>query len=191
MLEALRMFARHGYAAVSMRDIAEKVAIKHASIYSHFQNKEALYEAVLERIESAYGDFYVRLVKDAQKSADFEQVLDCLIDEVFDAHDYYVHHGFGLIASEQFRDERAGKIFRDVLMRAGVAQCKALFDACVAREWIRPLDTQTLAMHFHNGIIMGTMLRTHAEVSHAPADDARRMLLSMKRCVLCAVAPPP
>jgi AcrR family transcriptional regulator len=39
---ALRMFASRGYDGTSMRDIAESVGIKGASMYNHFVSKEAI-----------------------------------------------------------------------------------------------------------------------------------------------------
>lgn len=44
---AAELFAKHGYAGVSMRDIARAVGITQAAIYHHFDNKDALYIAAL------------------------------------------------------------------------------------------------------------------------------------------------
>jgi TetR/AcrR family transcriptional regulator len=47
---AERGFAERGYAGVSMREIAAGAGLKNqASLYHHFRDKRALYEAVLER----------------------------------------------------------------------------------------------------------------------------------------------
>jgi TetR/AcrR family transcriptional regulator len=47
---AERLFAERGYSAVSMRDIVAETPLKNqASLYHHFRNKQALYEAVLTR----------------------------------------------------------------------------------------------------------------------------------------------
>jgi AcrR family transcriptional regulator len=43
------LFAAHGFAGTSVRDIANAVGLNPASLYNHFANKEALYEAVLAR----------------------------------------------------------------------------------------------------------------------------------------------
>ncbi|MGH0029008.1 MAG: TetR/AcrR family transcriptional regulator [Myxococcota bacterium] len=47
--EAEALFAEHGYAGTSVRDIAGAVSLTPASLYNHFDGKEALYTAVLER----------------------------------------------------------------------------------------------------------------------------------------------
>lgn len=47
---AERRFAEHGFTGVAMREIAADVGLRNqASLYHHFRNKRALYEAVLAR----------------------------------------------------------------------------------------------------------------------------------------------
>ena len=47
--EAEALFAEHGFAGTSMRDIAQHADLTAASLYNHFAGKEALYTAVLQR----------------------------------------------------------------------------------------------------------------------------------------------
>lgn len=44
----MELFAQSGYARVSVRDIAQAVGIKPASLYYHFANKQTLYLASIE-----------------------------------------------------------------------------------------------------------------------------------------------
>ena len=43
------IFAQRGYASASLRDIAKAAKVTQPALYNHFESKEALYRAVLER----------------------------------------------------------------------------------------------------------------------------------------------
>ncbi|HEX8792557.1 MAG TPA: TetR family transcriptional regulator [Polyangiaceae bacterium] len=47
---ATRYFAERGYEGTSMNDVAEAVGVRKASLFYHFETKDALYEAVLDRL---------------------------------------------------------------------------------------------------------------------------------------------
>ena len=47
---AERLFAEHGFAATSMRDISNASGVSHPLIHHHFGNKEELYKAVKRRL---------------------------------------------------------------------------------------------------------------------------------------------
>ncbi len=49
---ASRTFARGGYAATSMEDIAAEAGVSKLMLYRHFNSKHELYEAVLEEVRS-------------------------------------------------------------------------------------------------------------------------------------------
>jgi TetR/AcrR family transcriptional regulator len=51
---ATRLFAERGYEGVSVHEVAESVGIGKASLFHHFANKEALYEAVLDRLVTTF-----------------------------------------------------------------------------------------------------------------------------------------
>jgi len=51
---ALELFARHGFADTSLRDISRKSGVSHPLILHHFGSKEELYSAVKRRVVEGY-----------------------------------------------------------------------------------------------------------------------------------------
>ena len=51
---SLRLFARAGFEATGMREIAAAVGIQPASVYKHFAGKQAILDAIVERMDERY-----------------------------------------------------------------------------------------------------------------------------------------
>ncbi|MGA8372147.1 MAG: helix-turn-helix domain-containing protein, partial [Acidimicrobiales bacterium] len=52
---ATKLFAERGYEDTSIETVLEEASVSRGSLYHHFKNKEALFEAVLEAIENDVG----------------------------------------------------------------------------------------------------------------------------------------
>ena len=51
MMEALRLFARDGYEAVSVESIAAAVGIRAPSLYKHYRSKRDVFDSILREME--------------------------------------------------------------------------------------------------------------------------------------------
>lgn len=51
LLVSLRLFAKKGYEAVSVSDIASKLGMVKSSLYKHYKNKQAIFDSILNRID--------------------------------------------------------------------------------------------------------------------------------------------
>lgn len=67
--EAEVLFARRGYSATSLRDIAQAASLREPGIYNHFANKQALYCAVLDRALQPLADQLDRLLQEQENDA--------------------------------------------------------------------------------------------------------------------------
>jgi AcrR family transcriptional regulator len=57
---AARAFAREGFVATSIDDVAAEAGITRAIVYRHFDSKESLYRAVLEGVSARLGEEFQR-----------------------------------------------------------------------------------------------------------------------------------
>jgi AcrR family transcriptional regulator len=64
---AEELFAQKGYEGTTLRDIARNVGLSNPSLYNHFEDKEALYGAVLQR---GIGPVLTRLVEAVEHERD-------------------------------------------------------------------------------------------------------------------------
>ena len=56
LLTSLQLFAQRGYAAVSVSDIAGALGITKGALYRHFESKQAIFDAILARMEQRDGE---------------------------------------------------------------------------------------------------------------------------------------
>jgi len=84
-------FAERGFAGVSVREIAADVGLKNqASLYHHFKNKRALYEAVLARgVEAIVAMVASSAPQESEAAAPPGELLDATLGRVVD---YLVEH---------------------------------------------------------------------------------------------------
>ena len=91
---ALESFAERGFAGSSVRDIARKARIRVSSLYHYFPSKEALYEAVLTKLQQDVGELTLGVLS---RSKDIHTFLPEVVGRVFDfllANPAYVKLGF-------------------------------------------------------------------------------------------------
>lgn len=187
LLEAAILFAHHGYSAVSIRDIAERVKIKSASIYAHFSSKEEIFDVIVDNIKEIYLEYYQRNEEMLQTAASYEEVLDCLFAELKEIYNIYIYYGVSLIVTEQFSNQKARDVLNDVLIKIGISYTKAKFDECVKKKWVQRFDTRALATLIMNSVLTGTLMRTHEDMKHKTAYDVTKMFTALQRYILASV----
>ncbi|HET9820264.1 MAG TPA: helix-turn-helix domain-containing protein, partial [Burkholderiaceae bacterium] len=69
LLEASRLFRHHGYAATTLREVADAAGIKAGSIYYHFESKEQILGEVLDKGIQAVADAVRQRVESLPKDA--------------------------------------------------------------------------------------------------------------------------
>ncbi len=78
---ATRLFAERGYDGASMGDLAAHVGIRKASLFHHFESKQALYADVLSNILS---DVAAAIVNSGKSAMSFPERVDFITDSLID-----------------------------------------------------------------------------------------------------------
>lgn len=77
--EAARLFAERGYEGTSMGDLAERVGLRKASLFHHFESKDVLYITVLSQLVTGV---QAALIEAAAVEGSFAHRLDVLNETI-------------------------------------------------------------------------------------------------------------
>lgn len=129
-------FLRHGYAATSMDRIAEAAAVSKATVYSHFQDKAALFRALTEqmvagRLTDLFGASPQQALPAEPVAALGELARRCLASH--HTHPHFLSF-LRLVIGESERFPELAKAFVVQLECTGVAEVVRLFAALPAGQ---------------------------------------------------------
>ena len=150
---ALQLFARDGYEAVSVSDIAGALGITKGALYRHYQNKRDIFDSIVRRMEE----------RDRQQSAE-HGVPEGTAEEMPSAYEaadpqnvlafskamfrYWTEDEFAsnfrkMLTLEQFRSPEMGRLYQQYLVSGPVGYMADLF---AAQNMPRPKE---LAVRFY------------------------------------------
>ena len=119
--EALTLFSEKGYANVYVSDIAGRVGIKAPSLYKHYRNKRAIFDAIIDEMNHRFEQQAQALsISGTDPTADAEVYKN--IDEEHliklgnDLFRYYLHDSYTkrfrkMLTLEQFQDQELARVY--------------------------------------------------------------------------------
>ena len=119
--EALTLFSEKGYANVYVSDIAERVGIKAPSLYKHYRNKRAIFDAIIDEMNHRFEQQAQALsISGTNPTADAEVYKNMdeehLIKLGNDLFRYYLHDSYTkrfrkMLTLEQFQDQELARVY--------------------------------------------------------------------------------
>ena len=113
---ALDLFSAQGFEATSVSQIADAVGIRKASLYSHFENKQAILDALVQEVLKQYGEHSLFARADWEKDAgDLPQTSEAAIKMIqgqirYILHDRSISRARKMLVIEQFRNQEMAKL---------------------------------------------------------------------------------
>ena len=145
---ALVSFAENGYKGTNLRDLAAGLGLSKSALYRHFDSKEAIWDAVLDRMESYYN---------ARFSGGEQQRIPASCRELYDmamamldftVNDPQVIITRRLLLVEQFRDERAKHLATAHFLDNTKAIYTGIFSGMMEKGLLKKDDPEMLAFAF-------------------------------------------
>lgn len=164
LLEALRLFSKRGYDAISVEQIASAVGIKAPSLYKHYKSKKDIFDAIFEDTAKRYEEFIQTIsipVTDSKQdivvfenitAEDLVQKVKSLIE--YSLHDEYISKFRKMMTIEQFRSPELSKLYSDRYVNQIQNYHTDLFTKMIETGVLKKEDPCILAMVYDAPILV-------------------------------------
>ena len=108
LMEALEMFSQKGYEGTNIRELSASLGLVKSGIYKHYESKEAIWNALLDRMIAYYGENFgsaERLPPAPDSLEDFVSMTMRMVNLTI--HDEQIVKTRKVLTLEQYRDDRA------------------------------------------------------------------------------------
>ena len=183
--EALTLFSEKGYANVYVGDIAARVGIKAPSLYKHYKSKQAIFDAILAKMDERFMDQAKALninganpIPDAEiyKHMSEEKLLE-LGKSLFlyYLHDDYTQKIRKMLTIEQFKDKRLSDVYMEMYVDEPLRYQSALLGLVTAGGMLTTDNVDIMTLHFYSPIYL---LLTMCDRDPSREPEALKMLVA-------------
>jgi AcrR family transcriptional regulator len=154
---ALDLFAEHGFAGASVRDLARAAGVRESALYHYFPSKDALFEAVIQSVVEFRAGAAVAQMRDLQDRT-LEEILTSLTEFVIARLRTPIERKFWrILMTEGPRLTTDGRVSWHNLVQRTRKPMMAMLHDMVRRGGLRrDLDVDTFVLHFIGPIILYT-----------------------------------
>lgn len=157
--EALTLFSEKGYANVFVGDIAERVGIKAPSLYKHYKNKKAIFDAIIDKMNESFTEQAKAMQINGSDAVADAEIYKGLPEEqllklgrqffLYFLHDDYNQKFRKMLTLEQFHDEDLAKIYSRIYVDDPLSYQGMLFGFMVTSGILKTNNVQIMTLHFY------------------------------------------
>ena len=146
---ALVSFVENGYKGTNLRDLAAGMGLSKSALYSHFESKDAIWSALLDKMEAYYGERFGSREHLPETPGSFDEFLRLVMGMVsFTVHDERIILTRKLLLTEQFHDDRVKKLSTEHFLSGTKAIFSHVFKGMMEKGLLRKDDPDLLAFIF-------------------------------------------
>ncbi len=146
---ALDLFSQKGYEGANIRELSASLGLVKSGIYKHFESKEAIWNALLDRMIAYYGERFgspEHLPPVPESHEEFIAMTMRMADLTI--HDEQIVKTRKVLTLEQFRDDRARELATKHFLTGLTEMFTRIFSGMTDRGLIRRDDPAMLAFAY-------------------------------------------
>lgn len=159
LLTALRLFAKDGYEAVSVSEIAGELGMTKGALYKHYKNKRDIFDCIVERMycldaersmQYAVPEETFEAAPTEYENVSMDQIRDFTIAEFdFWTEDCFASSFRKMLVLEQYRNSEMTELYQNCIMVGPVAYMEDIFREMMRKGALKAADAKLLALEFY------------------------------------------
>ena len=156
---ALRLFARDGYEAASVSDIAGELGITKGALYKHYKNKQDIFNSIVERMYQIDAERAKKFEvpeetfdrsPEAYRNTDMDKITAFIEAQFhFLKEDEFARNFRKMLILEQYRNPEIAELYQKCLVSGPVSYIEDLFREMMERGIWDKSDPKQLALEFY------------------------------------------
>ena len=146
---ALDLFSQKGYEGANIRELSASLGLVKSGIYKHFESKEAIWNALLDRMIAYYGEHFgsaEHLPPVPDSLEDFVAMTMQMVNLTI--HDEQIVKTRKVLTLEQFRDDRARELATKHFLTGLTKMFTRIFTSMMAKGLLRKDNPEMLAFAY-------------------------------------------
>ena len=159
LMTALQLFAKDGYEAVSVRNIAEELGITKGALYRHYKNKRDIFDNIVERmiqIDEKRAEEYqmpaeqYASMPDSYENTSLESIRKFTIEQLkFWTEDEFASKFRRMLVLEQYRNEEMAELCSQCIVAGPVDYMEDLFRELIQKGVLKEENPRQLAVEYY------------------------------------------
>lgn len=147
--EALVVFAQNGYRGTNLRDLAARLGLSKSALYKHYESKEAIWNALLDRMEAYYAQRFGSADNLPETPDSCEGLVHMSVRMIrFTVLDPQIILTRKLLLTEQFHDARVCRLATKHFLEGTANIYTKVFEGMMDKGLLKQADPAMLAFGF-------------------------------------------
>ncbi len=146
---ALEIFSQKGYEGTNIRELSASLGLVKSGIYKHYESKEAIWNALLDRMIAYYGERFgspEHLPPVPESPEEFVAMTMRMVNVTI--HDEQIVKTRKVLTLEQFRDDRARELATKHFLTGLTKMFTRIFTSMMAKGLLRKDNPEMLAFAY-------------------------------------------